>query len=106
MRQMTHVDRRPSTLITIFPQPIGGIPGVRLLSCFGQQWVEALPSACWNRKKKPRYSKALYKQGQNIAIMFGRIKDWRRIAMRYDCWAHTFCLANCLAATFILYLNE
>ena len=31
--------------------------------------------------------------------MFGRLKDWRRIAMRYDPAAHTFVSAICIAAT-------
>lgn len=59
-----------------------------------------------NRKKKPRYSKTLYKQRHKIEIMFGRIKDWRRIAMRSDRCAHTFYSAICLAATVIFYLKE
>jgi transposase len=59
-----------------------------------------------SRRKKPRYSKLLYKQRHKIEIMFGRIKDWRRIAMRYDRCAHTFFSAICLAATFIFYLKE
>lgn len=33
-----------------------------------------------NRKKRRRYSKTLYKQRHKVEIMFGRIKDWRRIA--------------------------
>ena len=37
--------------------------------------------------------------------MFGRIKDWRRIAMRYDRCAHTFFSPLCLAASIIFYLN-
>jgi transposase len=32
----------------------------------------------------------LYRQRHRIEIMFGRLKDWRRIAMRYDRCAHTF----------------
>ena len=59
-----------------------------------------------SRRKKPRYSKLLYKQRHKIEIMFGRIKDWRRIAMRYDRCAHTFFSAICLAATCIFYLKE
>ncbi len=35
-----------------------------------------------------------------------RIKDWRRIAMRYDRCAHTFFSAICIAATVIFYLKE
>ncbi|MGE9985537.1 IS5/IS1182 family transposase, partial [Desulfovibrio sp. SGI.169] len=40
-----------------------------------------------------------------IEIMFGRLKDWRRIAIRYDRCAHTFHSAICLAFVFIFYLN-
>jgi putative transposase len=59
-----------------------------------------------NRKKKRRYSTQLYIQRHKIEILFGRIKDWRRIAMRYDRCAHTFFSAICLAATVIFYLKE
>jgi transposase len=57
------------------------------------------------RKRKCRYDKALYRQRHKIEIMFNRIKDWRRIAMRYDRCAHTFFSAICIAATVIFYLN-
>lgn len=59
-----------------------------------------------NRKKKPRYSKTLYTQRHTIEIMFGRIKDWRRMAMRDDRCAHTFFSAICIAATVIFSLKE
>jgi putative transposase len=59
-----------------------------------------------NRKKRRRYSKTLYKQRHKVEILFGRIKDWRRIAMRYDRCAHTFFSAICLAVTVIFYLKE
>ena len=58
-----------------------------------------------NRKRPICYAKELYKQRHKIEIMFGRIKDWRRIAMRYDRCAHTFFSALCLAASVIFYLN-
>jgi putative transposase len=38
--------------------------------------------------------------------MFGRMKDWRRIAMRYDRCAHTCMSAICLAATVLFWINE
>ena len=38
------------------------------------------------RNKAIRPGKALYK----IEVMFGRIKDWRQLATRYDRCAHTF----------------
>jgi hypothetical protein len=38
--------------------------------------------------------------------MFGRIKDWRRIATRYDRCAHSFFSSICSAATVCFYLNQ
>ena len=58
-----------------------------------------------NRKTPILYDKTLYKQRHKIEIMFGRLKDWRRIAMRYDRCAHTFFSSICLAATLIFYLK-
>ena len=57
-----------------------------------------------NRKEQIDYDKNLYKQRHKIEIMFGRLKDWRRIAMRYDRCAHTFFSAICIAASVIFYL--
>ena len=58
-----------------------------------------------NRKIQLEYDKTLYKQRHKVENMFGRIKDWRRIAMRYDRCAHTFFSSICIAAAFIFYLN-
>ena len=43
-----------------------------------------------NRKKKIEYDKTLYKQRHKVENMFGKLKDWRRIAMRYDRCGHTY----------------
>ena len=58
------------------------------------------------RKRKVHidYDKTLYRQRHKIEIMFGRLKDWRRIAMRYDRCAHTFFSAICIAASVLFYL--
>ena len=58
-----------------------------------------------NRKTPIEYNRELYKQRHKVENMFGRLKDWRRIAMRYDRCAHTFFSAICIAATVIFYLN-
>ena len=58
-----------------------------------------------NRKTNIMYDRELYKQRHKIENMFGRLKDWRRIAMRYDRCAHTFFSAILIAATVIFYLN-
>ncbi len=59
-----------------------------------------------SRKLPIPYDKALYRQRHRIENMFGRLKDWRRIAMRYDRCAHTFMSAICLAATILFWINE
>ena len=43
-----------------------------------------------NRKIQHPYDKVLYRQRHKIENMFGRLKDWRRIATQYDRCAHTF----------------
>ena len=58
-----------------------------------------------NRKVKIEYDKMLYKKRHKVENMFGKLKDWRRIAMRYDRCAHTFFSAICIAAIVIFYLN-
>ncbi|MBL4614259.1 MAG: transposase [Magnetovibrio sp.] len=58
-----------------------------------------------NRKIQIDYDKVLYKQRHKKENMFGKIKDWRRIAMCYDRCAHTFCSAICIAAIVIFYLS-
>jgi transposase len=57
-----------------------------------------------NRKTPVAYDVDLYKQRNRIERMFGRLKDWRRIATRYDRCAHTFMSAICIAATVIFWL--
>jgi transposase len=57
-----------------------------------------------NRKDDIPYDPELYKTRSKIEIMFGRLKDWRRIATRYDRCAHTFFSAICIAATVIFWL--
>ncbi len=57
-----------------------------------------------SRKKPVAYDTELYKQRNLIERMFGRLKDWRRIATRYDRCAPTFFSAICIAATVIFWL--
>ena len=52
-----------------------------------------------NRRWKPCFSPVLYRGRNAIERMFGRLKDFRRIAMRYDRLATNFLAAVCLAAT-------
>ena len=50
------------------------------------------------------HDRALYRQRHKIEIMFGRLKDWRRIHTRYDRCAHTFMSAICIAAAVIFWI--
>ena len=61
-----------------------------------------------NRRLPATYCKALHKQCHKIENMFARLKDWRRISMRYDRCAHTFFFfsAICIAATVIFWINQ
>ena len=59
-----------------------------------------------NRKKIPNYDKTLYRQRHKIENMFAKLKDWRRIATRYDRCAHTFFSAICIAEAVAFYLKE
>jgi transposase len=52
-----------------------------------------------NRKTQYHYDKVLYRQRHKIENVFGRIKDWRRVATRYDRCAHAFMSAISIAAT-------
>jgi transposase len=57
-----------------------------------------------NRKVPIPHDKDLYRQRHKIENMFGRLKDWRRVATRYDRCAHTFFSAIAIAATVIFWL--
>ena len=59
-----------------------------------------------NRKQAIDYDKALYKQRHKVENMFAKLKDWRRIATRYDRCAHTFLSAINIAASAAFYLKE
>lgn len=57
-----------------------------------------------HRKVQHHYDKVLYRQRHKIENVFGRIKDWRRVATRYDRCAHTFMSAISIAATVCYWL--
>jgi transposase len=59
-----------------------------------------------SRKQPLDYDKTLYRQRHKIENMFAKLKDWRRVATRYDRCAHTFFSAICIAAAFAFYLKE
>jgi transposase len=56
------------------------------------------------RKMPVKYDKRRYKRRNRIEIMFGRLKDWRRVATRYDRCPKVFLSAIALAALVIYWL--
>jgi transposase len=57
-----------------------------------------------SRLEPIRYDKRRYRRRSRIEIMFGRLKDWRRVATRYDRCPTVFLSAIALAATIIFWL--
>jgi len=56
------------------------------------------------RKKTVKFDRRRYKRRNRIEIMFGRLKDWRRVATRYDRCPEVFLSAIMLAAIVIYWL--
>ena len=52
-----------------------------------------------HRRWKPCFSPVLYRSRNAIERMFCRLKDFRRVATRYDRLATNFMAAVCIAAT-------
>jgi len=57
-----------------------------------------------SRNTTIKYDKRRYKRRNRIKRMFSRIKDWRRVAKRYDRSPTVFLSAIILAATVIFWL--
>ena len=72
----------------------------------GQKGIEPCIPSTKSRKVAIPHDKTLYRQRHKIENMFGRLKDWRRIATRYDRCAHTFFSAICIAATVAFWLYQ
>ena len=95
---------------------LGGLPAAHWLLAdrgYDADWFrEALHdrgiSACIPsrkaRKIPVKYDKRRYKRRNRIEIMFGRLKDWRRVATRYDRCPKVFLSAIALAATVLFWL--
>jgi putative transposase len=54
-----------------------------------------------NRKQPFSFNRRLYKERRRIENAFSRLKDFRRIATRYDRLARNFLASVCLAAALV-----
>ena len=70
-----------------------------------KQGAKAVIPSTLSRRQPIPYSKAIYRQRNLIERMFARIKDFRRIATRYDKLARNFLAGALLAATVIWWIN-
>jgi transposase len=74
-----------------------------------RQWLEdrgtkpVIPNKS-NRKQPFSFSKKFYKQRHRIENAFGRLKDFRRIATRYDRLARNFLASVCLVAAIVWWI--
>jgi transposase len=59
-----------------------------------------------NRKQRFSFRKQLYKLRWRIESAFNRLKDFRRIATRYDKLARNYLASVCLAAALVWWINE
>jgi transposase len=57
-----------------------------------------------NRNAPASFCKTKYKQRHKVENMFGKLKDWRRIATRYDRRADIFMAAITIAAIVIWWI--
>jgi transposase len=73
-------------------------------TALAEKHIQACIPSSKSRKVEIPHNEALYRQRHKIEIMFGRLKDWRRIATRYDRCAHTFFSAICIAAAVAFWL--
>ncbi|HVI91825.1 MAG TPA: IS5 family transposase [Dongiaceae bacterium] len=58
------------------------------------------------RRSPAKYCATTYQRRHKVENMFAKLKDWRRIATRYDRCAHTFFSAICVAAAVIFWLGK
>jgi transposase len=95
---------------------VSGMPGVKVLLAdrgYDADWFRnalidkgitpCIPSKK-NRKVQIEHDPILYKKRHKIENMFGRLKDWRRVAMRFDRSAEIFLSACALAAIVMFWL--
>jgi transposase len=70
----------------------------------GQKAKAVIPSTASRNQPIP-YNKAAYRQRNVIERMFARLKDFRRIATRYDKLARNFLAGALIVATVVWWLN-
>jgi transposase len=77
----------------------------QLRRLLAERAVEAVIPSIARRKPLIPHDRETYRQRNLIERMFGRLKDFRRVATRYDKLARNFLAGILLAATVVWWLN-
>ena len=98
-------------LLDVLPPASGliadrGYDSNRVRKALTERGIEPCIPSSRSRKVTIPHDRALYRQRHKIENMFARLKDWRRVATRYDRCAHTFFSAICIAASVAFYLSQ
>jgi len=95
---------------------MSGMPRVKVLLAdrgydadwFRNAWMDKGITPCIPSKKNQKvqieHDAILYKKRHKIENMFGRLKDWRRVTIRFDSRAEIFLSACALAAIVMFWL--
>jgi transposase len=78
-----------------------GYDADRFREAWKNQWIHVCIPGRKQRKTTVQYDKRRYKRRNRIEIMFGRLKDLRRVATRSDRCPEVFLSAIALAARVI-----
>ena len=81
-----------------------GYDGTRFRNALAARGIASCIPSTETRRKRLPYERRLYGKRHRIENLFGKLKDWHRIATHYDRYAHTFFSAICLATTVIFWM--
>jgi transposase len=70
-----------------------------------ERQIEAVIPSTASRRAPIAFDTQCYRQRNCIERMWCRLKDWRRIATRYDKLARNYLSAACIAAVFSYWIN-
>ena len=82
-----------------------GYDANHLRQLLAQRKAKAVIPSTTSRTKPIRYDIAAYKERNRIERMWCRLKDWRRVATRYDKLARNYVSGAYIAATISYWIN-
>lgn len=82
-----------------------GYDADHLRRLLAERGTEAVIPSTTSRRAPIPYDAEAYKARNLVERMWCRLKDWRRVATRYDKLARNFLASAQIAATFIWWLN-